>query len=72
MKFDLETGNYRERYVNAAVRIMHYIEDHFLLVGKYDTEAIADFVISTYCPEVFDYMPRLIIRGASTPARASS
>lgn len=70
MSFDLETGNYRERYVNAAVRIMHYIEEHFLLVGKYDAEAIANFIITTYCLEVFDYMPRLIIRGASNAGKS--
>lgn len=68
--FDLETGDWRRRFFNLGSRIMHYIEENFFLTGAFDSEAILDFIVSTYFPEVFDHAPRLIIRGASNAGKS--
>ncbi|AGI47363.1 hypothetical protein TALC_00354 [Thermoplasmatales archaeon BRNA1] len=68
--FDLEVGDYRRRFRNLGCRIMRYVTEHFYLVGEYDAEAIMAFVVATYFKEVFDHMPRLIIRGASNSGKS--
>jgi len=70
-RFDAIDGDYVDRIRRVSSRIMKYLSKHLYLVGDYDSELITGFTISTYFKELFDYAPRLLIRGATNSGKST-
>lgn len=64
-KFSVLDGDYVERLTIVSERIMRYFDEHVRLTGEYDAELLATFIIGTYFMDIFEYAPRLLIRGAT-------
>lgn len=64
-KFSVLDGDYVERLTIVSERIMRYFDEHLRLTGEYDAELLATFIIGTYFMDIFEYAPRLLIRGGT-------
>lgn len=69
--FDLEMGDYSERLSAVAGRILQYLGGHVFLSGEYDAELITNFAIGTYFTPMFEYAPRLLIRGPTNSGKST-
>jgi len=68
--FDIEAGDYRERFGNVSERILHFLDRHMYFVGKYDAEICTNFILNSYFKDVFDYAPRLILSGTTDSGKS--
>ena len=69
--FSVLDGDYLDRIRRAANRISNYISTHLYMIGDYDMELVLGFIISTYFMDMFDYAPRLLIRGATNSGKST-
>ena len=69
--FNLDVGNYTERLGAVAQRIMHYLDGHVYLSGEHDAELIAAFAIGTFFMPMFEYAPRMLIRGPTNSGKST-
>lgn len=64
-QFSVLDGDYVERLSIVSERIMRYFDEHVRLYGDFDAELLATFIIGTYFMDIFEYAPRLLIRGGT-------
>ena len=69
--FNLDIGDYTERLSAVAKRIMQYLARHVFLSGWHDTELITAFAIGTFFTPMFEYAPRLLIRGPTNSGKST-
>ena len=71
MKFSVLDEPLTLRLTTVCERILHYLDTFVRLPGEFDAEITAAFIISTYFMEMFDYAPRLLIRGATNSGKST-
>ena len=69
--FDAIDGDYVDRLKRVQTRLSRYISRHLRLIGVHDNELVTTFVISTYFMPMFNYAPRLIIRGDTNSGKST-
>ncbi|MBO5600897.1 MAG: hypothetical protein J5897_07680, partial [Candidatus Methanomethylophilus sp.] len=71
MKFSVLDEPLTLRLTTVCERILHYLDTFVRLPGEFDAEITAAFIISTYFMEMFEYAPRLLIRGATNSGKST-
>ena len=70
-KFSLLDEPLALRLTTVSERILHYLDTYVRLPGEFDAEITTAFIISTYFMEMFEYAPRLLIRGATNSGKST-
>lgn len=63
--------NFTIRTTSVCDRILNYLSKYVRLPGQFDAVIVMAFIISTYFMELFEYAPRLLIRGATNSGKST-
>ena len=59
------------RMFTVSERILNYLDKYVRLPGEHDAEIVTAFIICSYFMEMFEYAPRLLIRGATNSGKST-
>ena len=71
MKFDWGSQPLKARLASACDRARGYLRGHIRFWNEADEDMVVCFVLSTYFKEMFEYAPRLLIRGMKDSGKST-